>query len=405
MDFLDRRLRRRRLVGRHRGDMDAGPNLCADAGADGGGATGGTLDSDGDGVPDCLDQCALDDRKIAPGQCGCNVPDDDTDGDGVADCLDPCPGNASIKSGTVGVCGCGVPIDTPMCLVHRYKFNEAAGATTVADSVTIPNISPANGTAMGSPTFTGDHVTMTGVGQSSSLAGQYIALPPHIISSVGPNITVEAWFTWNPVVAVSDGAWQRIFDFGSSDQGTGLSGQGVTYIFLTPSIGGGNRFARAAITHNGGGGAESVANAAGTFPSGGTTPFHVAVVIDATNSKTISLYFQGMPNGTSGPLQSPDLVGTLNDVNNWIGRSQWAPDGMYAGSIYEFRIYSRALTAAEILASSIAGPDGPVPPPPVDGGVTDGATGAGGTSGTGGTAGASGTGGTAGTSGDASSGQ
>jgi hypothetical protein len=48
-------------------------------------------DSDGDGVPDCVDGCPADPLKIAPGVCGCGVPDLDGDGDGVLDCVDNCP--------------------------------------------------------------------------------------------------------------------------------------------------------------------------------------------------------------------------------------------------------------------------------------------------------------------------
>jgi MYXO-CTERM domain-containing protein len=48
----------------------------------------GTQDSDGDGTPDCLDGCPTDPKKIAPGLCGCGVPDTDANGNGIADCLD-----------------------------------------------------------------------------------------------------------------------------------------------------------------------------------------------------------------------------------------------------------------------------------------------------------------------------
>lgn len=49
------------------------------------------LDSDGDGTPDCQDLCPSDPDKIAPGDCGCGVPDTDSDGDGTPDCIDDCP--------------------------------------------------------------------------------------------------------------------------------------------------------------------------------------------------------------------------------------------------------------------------------------------------------------------------
>jgi hypothetical protein len=35
-----------------------------------------------------------------------------------------------------------------------------------------------------------------------------------------------------------------------------------------------------------------------------------------------------------------DRLGTLNDVDNWLGRSQFLPDSEFAGMIHEFRIYT-----------------------------------------------------------------
>ncbi len=64
-------------------------------------------DTDGDGVSDSCDGCPLDPTKIAPGQCGCGVPDTDSDGDGTANCNDGCP-NDPLKIAP-GVCGCGWP--------------------------------------------------------------------------------------------------------------------------------------------------------------------------------------------------------------------------------------------------------------------------------------------------------
>jgi len=68
-----------------------------------------SLDSDGDGTPDCSDGCPDDPNKTAPGACGCGEPDDDTDGDGVPDCFDECPDDQSKIA--AGACGCGEPDD------------------------------------------------------------------------------------------------------------------------------------------------------------------------------------------------------------------------------------------------------------------------------------------------------
>lgn len=66
-------------------------------------------DSDGDGVCDSDDGCPNDPNKIAPGACGCGVPDTDSDGDGTANCIDGCPGDPNKVA--PGACGCGTPDD------------------------------------------------------------------------------------------------------------------------------------------------------------------------------------------------------------------------------------------------------------------------------------------------------
>jgi len=380
-------------VGGAAGTTDAGTdmivNLCGDAGPD---ASMG--DMDGDQVIDCLDGCPTDPNKTAPGVCGCGVSDmPDMDNDGVPDCVDACP-NDPLHS-TAGVCGCGIPEGTPLCLVHRYSFKDTTA--TIADSITIPGVSPANGTLMGSVTApANDRVTLAG-GLSTAIGGQFVSLPAGIISKLGKNATFEAWVTWSPVAGQTDGPWQRVFDFGSSDQPAGTPGIGQKYIFLTP-LNGGTRVVRAAITYQGGGSAETVANGTGSLATNTAQPIHLAVVVNGAAS-ALTLYVDGVPNGVPGTMSDSALLARVVDDNNWIGRSQWAADQLYAGAVFEFRIYSRALSAAEIAASRAAGPD--TLPGADDGGVTDGGAGADGGTGTGGSAG---TGGAAG-AGDASSGQ
>ena len=67
------------------------------------------VDSDLDGLMDCLDSCPLDALKNAPGVCGCGVADTDSDGDLVLDCEDACP--ADVLKTAPGVCGCGIVED------------------------------------------------------------------------------------------------------------------------------------------------------------------------------------------------------------------------------------------------------------------------------------------------------
>ena len=72
--------------------------------------TGGSccvvVDSDADGLPDCLDQCPHDASKVLAGVCGCHVSDVDSDMDGVLDCLDLCPHDPAKTF--PGSCGCGI---------------------------------------------------------------------------------------------------------------------------------------------------------------------------------------------------------------------------------------------------------------------------------------------------------
>lgn len=57
------------------------------------GTTGVLTEGVGANVPATYvyDFCPYDSAKLAPGACGCGVPDTDSDGDGVADCLEPVP--------------------------------------------------------------------------------------------------------------------------------------------------------------------------------------------------------------------------------------------------------------------------------------------------------------------------
>jgi Concanavalin A-like lectin/glucanases superfamily len=290
------------------------------------------IDTDGDGTLDCQELCPNDASKTAPGGCGCGRADVDTDGDGMLDCNEECRFDATRV--TPGTCGCGAPDNLALCLRHRYSFDgNGAVATDTAGA--------ADGTIV--------NTTLTGAG-SLTLAGvisdQYVNLPAGIISGLGPNATIEAWLTWTGAGA----PWQRIFDFGSSEQPAGSQGSGVTYLFLTPSntI---DTHLRAAYT-NAGPPFERSASGPTILPFG--VPIHVAVVIDGA-AQTITLYQGGVLTGT-GPTLDTSLA-LMNDVNNWLGRSQFAPDEEFQGVIDEVRIYSAARSAAQIADEVSAGPN------------------------------------------------
>ena len=93
----------------------------------------------------------------------------------------------------------------------------------------------------------------------------------------------------------------------------------------------------------------------------------------------LSLYVNGQPIGTPTDLRGHNILTSLNDVNNWLGRSQWAPDGLFGGIYEEFRIYSKALSPQQIAFNFAQGfnsvaqvsTDGGTS---TDGGGTDGGT-------------------------------
>jgi hypothetical protein len=210
-------------------------------------------------------------------------------------------------------------------IIHRYSFTADA-----SDSV-----GGANGTLMGNATISGGQVVLDGTD------GTYVDL-----SAVGNDIgnladvTFETWVTWN-----LQNPWSRIFDIGQDT---------TNNMFLTPNNGniGTVRFAATA----GGFSKEQQVTITSQLPDGTAT--HVAVTIDAAN-QIGTLYLNGMPAAIIFNYSfTPSLLGAT--VNNYLGKSQYA-DPYFTGSIDEFRIYNRALSASDIATSYAGGPDGTPP--------------------------------------------
>jgi hypothetical protein len=228
-------------------------------------------------------------------------------------------------------------------LIHRYSFNETAG-TTVADSV---------GTAHG--VLKGNGAWFDGAGRlylpggtpsdaaADAIAG-YVDLPNGLISRLD-RLTIETWVTWD-----SSGSWQRIFDFGTSAGGEDIANGQGNYLFLSPQGPANLRFAvRDPAT-----GTEPTQLTAGAPLTPGVEAC-ITVTYDPA-SNTAQLYSNAVLLAT-GP--APVALRDIQDVNNWLGRSQWGPDGMFGGSYEEFRIYDTALNPVEVAASFVSGPNQP----------------------------------------------
>ena len=93
------------------------------------------------------------------------------------------------------------------------------------------------------------------------------------------------------------------------------------------------------------------ANAPEPFPIG--VPTHLAAVINRSERR-MAIYQDGALL-TDCVLDQP--LSAINDVNNWLGHSNYGADADLSATYDEFRIYSAALTAAQINASFAAGPD------------------------------------------------
>jgi hypothetical protein len=95
-----------------------------------------------------------------------------------------------------------------------------------------------------------------------------------------------------------------------------------------------------------------------------TVQHHVAVVFDSDGGDdpgeaTITLFIDGtLPNGAANtPAQTTVQLRNLNDVNNWLGRSNWTSDANFDGMLNEFRIYDVPLSPNQVDASFDAGPN------------------------------------------------
>jgi hypothetical protein len=217
-------------------------------------------------------------------------------------------------------------------LAHRYSF-EMSGALA-----TDP-IGGADADIVGVLAADG-RVTFAG-----GTTAAYVDLPNGIISALG-DASFEAWLEWS-----GGSAWQRIFDFGSNDAGEGNQGTGQSYLYLTPREGitGSGNPLRASFSLNGTGGETTVKTSA---PLPTTSLQHVVLVVDDTNDQ-LRLYLNGE---LSAQTSFNGSLSSLNDVNNWLGRSNYK-DPHLGGSIEEFRIYGAALSDAQVAASSGFGPN------------------------------------------------
>ena len=247
-------------------------------------------------------------------------------------------GSAGRGGSPGGAGGTGGRGGTASVLRHRYSFE--GNGTQAMDS-----IGTAHGTITGGMQASG-RVTLSGT-------DQYVTLPNTILNGLSA-ATLEMWVTWTGTTN-----WQRLFDFGENGEDTGEQGSfsanaSSSYLFFTPRAGasdtpgctGAGNTPLVSMTGSGPSMETCILNAP-AFPSGMT---HVALTIDGS---AMRLYIDGASAGMATP---PVSLGSITQSHNWLGRSQYAQDPEFQGSIDEFRIYPTARSAAQISASESAGP-------------------------------------------------
>ncbi len=211
-------------------------------------------------------------------------------------------------------------VPAPAGLLAHHQFD---GNTTDA-------VGSADGVTSGTPAYTAGLFD-----EAIDLDGgdDFVTLPNGIVNSVN-DITVATRFRWD-----GGSAWQRIFDFGNNTS---------QYFFLTPSSGSGTL--RFSISLGGTAGQQFLETS--PPPVGEWT--HVAITLSG-DTGTLFVNGAAVASGTI-PLNPSQVAPGLN----YLGKSQF-PDPYFNGAIDDFRIFDRALDAAEVHALAVPPAAIPVP--------------------------------------------
>ena len=250
-------------------------------------------------------------------------------------------------------------------VVRRWAFNRPAAAAPAGTSVndSVSGAAPAVVRGVGA-TFTGTGLRIPGGGTgnvaASSIAA-YIDLPNGIISS-NTNLTIEIWAT-----PLSNPNWGRILDFGRPTQvgdGLGAAGEytgtpgtaapGTTSssdsIMLSASVGTDLSAQRFEAKLDG----TAVTLDAG-LPTVAGVPHHYVLTFTSNGAGGRWQWFRDGDAVAFLDVTFP--LSSIEDVNNWLGRSLWSGDSMANVEYAEVRLSNVALTRDQILANYLLGPN------------------------------------------------
>jgi hypothetical protein len=153
----------------------------------------------------------------------------------------------------------------------------------------------------------------------------YVTLPAGTVGGLTGDYTVSVWV--NPA---SNTTWSRLFDIGTDSTAS---------MFVTLNDGNELRYA---ITTGGGAAGEQRINSTGTLPLN-----QWSLVTVTLSGTTGTLYVNGKVVGTNTAMTNhPSAFGA--STRNYIGKSQYGGDPALNGSVDDFTVYSRALSASEV---------------------------------------------------------
>ncbi len=254
-------------------------------------------------------------------------------------------------------------------VILHWMFTNAPGSAP-ASTTNYDLVSGAPAIVRGAgATYTGNALRVPG-GTTGNVAANsisaYIDLPNAILSS-HTNITIEIWAT--PLTTPN---WARIMDFGRAVQaGDGLGAAGE-YTGAPGTAAPGTTQSSDDITLSAANGTNyniqrfegKLGTFATTLDAGLTTTLgvqhHYAITFTdgAGAAGSAGGRWQWFRDGDAVAfLDVTNHLASMQDVNNWLGRSQWSADSQANNDYAEVRISSVALTRNQILANFLLGPN------------------------------------------------
>jgi hypothetical protein len=240
---------------------------------------------------------------------------------------------------------------TTALLTHRWSFNGNLNDSIGTSHATI--VDPDNNAAAGGVvTQNATSVTLAGGVSTTSAA---VRLGGNLAGSRNTPLTIELWATPNAVQN-----WGRIFDFGS---GT------TEYLFMSWTRGTDANNDQVEWIDSGVVSNRGAANTANTTAYALGTQYHIVLTLtpatytngEAASGTRVTWYIaNSVSTGTmvaKGTFNTANTLSSLNDVDNWLGRSMWAGDNVASATYDEVRIWNGALTSDAINTYQLAGPN------------------------------------------------